>query len=346
MDGYLTEENAEDLSYSDLDTFPDFLVQRADEILSLQLDHNLISSLPRSISTFVNLINLDLSNNNLRYISPCIVQLSSLRTLYLRNNELDNESLPKDFGILESLKVVNFSGNRFTDFPVQVTELPQLHVLHLGANKIKSIPKEIGSLQSLEVLYMGGNRLTEVPDEVGHLLNLKSLVLCDNRINSLPGTIPNLQNLRSLSLHNNHISTLPPKLIDLDLIELSLRNNPLVLRFVQDMVYEAPSLKELSGRVIKIKNIQYTPEDLPATLIHYLDSGSSCVNPKCKGVFFASKVEHVKFVDFCGKYRLPLLQYLCSPRCTTAPLVACSSDSESDDDLPIVENKMRRVLLG
>lgn len=65
------------------------------------------------------------------------------------------------------------------------------------------------------------------------------------------------------------------------------------------------------------------------------------------GVYFTSHVEHVKFVDFCGKYRVPLLQYLCSPKCTNAPSVAYTSESESDDD-PIVPvtGKMKKVLLG
>lgn len=33
------------------------------------------------------------------------------------------------------------------------------------------------------------------------------------------------------------------------------------------------------------------------------------------GVYFDNRVEHIKFVDFCGKYRIPLLQYLCSSKC-------------------------------
>lgn len=32
------------------------------------------------------------------------------------------------------------------------------------------------------------------------------------------------------------------------------------------------------------------------------------------GVFFDNRVEHIKFVDFCGRYRVPLLQYLCSSK--------------------------------
>lgn len=54
------------------------------------------------------------------------------------------------------------------------------------------------------------------------------------------------------------------------------------------------------------------------------------------GVFFNNRVEHVKFVDFCGKYRLPLLQYLCSRKCI-----------ESRDGDEVVSGAMiRKVLLG
>jgi hypothetical protein len=60
------------------------------------------------------------------------------------------------------------------------------------------------------------------------------------------------------------------------------------------------------------------------------------------GVYFDSRVEHVKFVDFCGKYRIPLLQYLCSPQCSKQPVSASeTSDSDSDNDY-----RLKKVLLG
>lgn len=58
------------------------------------------------------------------------------------------------------------------------------------------------------------------------------------------------------------------------------------------------------------------------------------------GVFFDNRVEHVKFVDFCGKYRIPLLQYLCSSRCIS------ESSSESSEDEAVAGSLMRKVLLG
>lgn len=75
----------------------------------------------------------------------------------------------------------------------------------------------------------------------------------------------------------------PQEIVSLNLVELSLRNNPLVVRFIEEMVYEPPSLLELAGRVIKVKNVPYTQEDLPLNLTRYLDSAHRCVNPKCKG---------------------------------------------------------------
>jgi hypothetical protein len=68
------------------------------------------------------------------------------------------------------------------------------------------------------------------------------------------------------------------------------------------------------------------------------------------GVYFDSRVEHIKFVDFCGSYRLPLLQYLCSPRCSSqTPAVNRSNSSDDEDyseDERITEFRLKRVLLG
>lgn len=122
--------------------------------------------------------------------------------------------------------------------------------------------------------------------------------------------------------------------------QLSLRDNPLVVRFVQDMTINPPSLRELSARIVKSLSFQLGPSDLPVSLLDYLASANCCVNPRCKGVFFDNRVEHIKFVDFCGKYRVPLLQYLCSSKCI-----------EPEEPRPHTSGStrgymMRKVLLG
>lgn len=99
---------------------------------------------------------------------------------------------------------------------------------------------------------------------------------------------PRLHSLRSLSLHNNLLTYLPREILCLvHLQELSLRGNPLVVRFVKEMTYDPPSLLELAGRTIKSRNLLYSPVDLPANLVRYLDLASKCPNPKCGGETFS-----------------------------------------------------------
>lgn len=74
------------------------------------------------------------------------------------------------------------------------------------------------------------------------------------------------------------------------------------------------------------------------TLVHLTTSSS--------GVYFDSCVRHIKFVDFCGKYRLPLMHYLCSPECSSPCSSNPQSDADSDDDNSVPADRLQRVLLG
>lgn len=287
----------------------------AEEIETIILNYNHLETLPINLFKFVNLKTLDVSYSGLCVLSD-IFKHSSITTLIAKNNHLSNESLPKMFTSNAKVREVNFSGNHFTAFPEQLLDFPNLKYLYLGSNQITMIPRNIKKLKSLNVLCMGGNLLVDVPETLGELVNLQALVLCDNQIGSLPANIANLKHLKSLQLHKNLLKALPPEIVGLkNLNELSLRDNPLVVRFVSDMMHDPGSLLELAGRTIKIYDIKVKQGDIPQTLISYLENAHRCVNPQCKGVFFDNRVEHIKFVDFCGKYRIPLLQYLCSSKC-------------------------------
>ncbi|XP_020514494.1 leucine-rich repeat-containing protein 58 [Labrus bergylta] len=326
-----------------VDTISD---KRKRDTKQLYLNYNRLTSLPSAVGLFCNLEFLDISNNGLSAICEGITQLSRLKILIAKNNRLDEFSLPKEFGSLQ-LEVLNFSGNRFEEIPLQCMKLLCLQSLSVGGNRLKSIPAEIENLTSLELLYLGGNLITAIPPEVANLPYLSYLVLCDNRIQSVPPQLTRLHSLRSLSLHNNLLTYLPREILSLvHLQELSLRGNPLVVRFVKEMTYDPPSLLELAGRTIKSRNIPYYPRDLPSNLLHYLDLASKCPNPKCAGVYFDSCVRHIKFVDFCGKYRLPLMHYLCSPECTSPCNSNPQSDADSEDESSVPAYRLQRVLLG
>lgn len=285
---------------------------RPEILRKLVLYGNILKVLPSSISQFNNLIELNVSSNEISWISGEISQLRKLEVLEARNNCLTN--LPKEIQFCDSLIMLNLSGNLFDDFPSQLFELPRLKELYLGGNKLSHVPPVIQKMKSLQILYLGGNEITEVSSQLKKLKHLQHLFLCDNKLQSIPSEFGQLKNLESLSLHKNQLKTLPAEILMLiNLRELTLRDNPLVHTFIQKLEFSPPSLLELCGRSIKTKKIKYQQDGLPRSLLNYLDSARCCVNPKCDGVYFDSRVKCVKFVDFCGKFRLPLEQYLCSP---------------------------------
>lgn len=172
--------------------------------------------------------------------------------------------------------------------------------------------------------------------------------MCGNQIQFLPRELKGLISLQSLQLHDNQLQALPQDIVRLkNLRELSLRNNPLVLRFIREWSGTVPSLVELSGQVIKRHNIPYGPQTIPETLCDFLSRARKCDNSLCTGVYFTSRVRRVTFVDFCGKYRVPLMQYLCSHLCESIGDghhgYSSSSEDEGDEVSP---DKIKKVLLG
>lgn len=316
------------------------------QIQQLHLTYNRLLLLPPSVCFLSNLEYLDISNNALTVMPDDIMRLTNLRTFVAKNNLLDESSFPKEFEHMQ-VETLNLSGNRFGEIPVQFLKMTTLQSLSLGGNRLKNIPAEIEKLTSLELLYLGGNLISFIPPEVANLTSLRYLVLCDNRIQSIPPQLNKLHSLLSLSLHNNLLTFLPREILSLvHLQELSLRGNPLVVRFIKDMTYDPPSLTELAGRTIKSQNLPFSSCDLPSNLNHYLNLASKCPNPKCAGVFFDSCVRHIKFVDFCGKYRLPLMHYLCSPQCSSPCSSNPQSDAESEEENSVPADRLQRVLLG
>jgi len=302
--------------------------------------YNFISELPDTLALFTNLERLDLANNRLTSVPDTVCQLPHLTHLILTNNLLTEDDLPKSMSRMHHLRTLNLSGNQLEMIPAPVLEISSLRSLYLGANCIRDVPPQIVRLRRLKILYLGGNKLEHLPDEIGRLPYLQSLSLSDNKLQRLPETLSTLSRLRVLHLHHNQLTTLPHGLMFItSLSDLSLRDNPLVMRFIRDMELQPASLLELSARVVRLHSLDYRDQGVPASLAQYLDTGHQCVNPACDGVYFSHRVEHIKFSDFCGKYKVPLLQYLCSSQCSV-------QYGDHDQDTDARRLPLSRVLLG
>ena len=118
---------------------------RPDNVRRLVLYGNVLKVLPSCIVQFTQLQELDVSSNDISWISGEVSQIKTLRVLEARNNSLQN--LPKEIQLCSSLRILNLSGNLYTDFPPQLFELKGLQELYLGGNKIVVVPPVIQKLK-------------------------------------------------------------------------------------------------------------------------------------------------------------------------------------------------------
>ena len=92
--------------------------------------------------------------------------------------------------------------------------------------------------------------------------------------------------------------------------------------------------------MVKNSGLPYDRQALPDSLNVFLDSARCCTNPQCAGVYFSTRYRSVEFVDFCGKSRLPLIQFLCSAH-ASEPAVKEPSYQHGEG----CGKRMRKVLL-
>lgn len=101
---------------------------------------------------------LELSDINLRTISPTFGDLLDLKTLDLHNTSLTG--VIQNFGSLQDLEKLNLSFNKLTSFGSDLENLVSLKILDLQNNSLQGIvPDSLGNLVSLHLLNLENNKL-------------------------------------------------------------------------------------------------------------------------------------------------------------------------------------------
>ena len=131
----------------------------------VQLEHNELSTLPKTIGTLEFMYKLDVSHNRLEALPRSIGHCTRLRILNVDHNYLDD--IPKEMGSCFFLEELNAEHNSLVTVPASLGGLQQLRELRLKHNRLEALPVEIGGLATLEVLDCSENEnLTMVPKDL------------------------------------------------------------------------------------------------------------------------------------------------------------------------------------
>jgi hypothetical protein len=177
-------------------------------LLDLQLSDNNIRSIGPQLFFCRNLRKLDLSSNIVDHIPTEIAYLANLEELILRDNRLT--ALPANFSQLKKLKILDLSNmhtrlskgyNNFSYIPPSVCHLPHLEKLLLEKLPIQVIPVNIVFLKNLKVLSLNGCYNLNVYNALRILSNMEQLQVLDISFTGtrrVPNEIVNLKNLKVL----------------------------------------------------------------------------------------------------------------------------------------------------
>jgi hypothetical protein len=150
---------------------------------------------------------LNMGDNNLSSLPPSFASFRSLRVLFFANNQF--EVVPSVLGVLPSLYMLSFKGNRVAEVPENCLS-SSVGWLILSDNCISELPPSIGKLTGLRKCMLAGNCIKSLPPEMAQCRELELLRLAANELDELPEWLLQLPKLSWLALAGNPCLLSPP----------------------------------------------------------------------------------------------------------------------------------------
>ncbi|XP_077118439.1 volume-regulated anion channel subunit LRRC8C-like isoform X1 [Ranitomeya variabilis] len=198
------------LNFCQLDHIPSSIFNLA-KLQEVDFTNNNLSFLDElaSLQQLENLVSLHLSRNNISSIPPHIAKVSSLKKLYINNNHL--KSISSAIFKLTRLTYLNFSNNHIHVLPAEIGNLVDLQYLSISHNKLAVLPSQLFSCKKLQTLVLSHNKISIISSYIGELTQLTYLDLMENNLEKLPPELENCTYLKrnQLLVEEEVFDTLP-----------------------------------------------------------------------------------------------------------------------------------------
>ncbi|KAL2628772.1 hypothetical protein R1flu_013458 [Riccia fluitans] len=176
------------------------------------------------------------------------------------------DSLPQNFGLLSSLRILEMTRSSFDSLPDSFGQLCNLTRLKIiQCDQLLTLPETFGKLSKLEYLHIDCKKMHALPGSFGKLSSLQELFLHHCSLQLLPDTFCNLPRLQHLELKFcGQLLTFPKKIGNLGMLEHLEISNCGSLRTLSESFGPFPRLTYLS--IAYNDQLEKFPESFPAGL--------------------------------------------------------------------------------
>jgi hypothetical protein len=123
------------------------------------------------------------------------------------------------FDLVDSLEILNLSGNHLTSLPADLPRLHKLRILFCSDNQFTELPAVLGQCLALTMIGFKANQIQLLP-AAALPPRLRWLILTDNQLRTLPPELGRCTELQKLMLAGNKLTALPPEMAALQKLEL------------------------------------------------------------------------------------------------------------------------------
>ncbi|ESO82713.1 hypothetical protein LOTGIDRAFT_155730 [Lottia gigantea] len=258
-----------DASHNHLNKLPEKLLDGAQKLKVLKVNHNLLTALPGEIKNCI-IEELHLQHNLLSILPPEIFINS--HNITTRNNSLTLTSthydiyyqydhqkysltltilLPEIFINSHKLRYLNVTKNNLVDLPApnRNESLNKLQELYLTANQVgNQAAHKVCFFRRLRILHLANNKLTQIKnDDIQKLEQLQELNISSNNLHELPEFLGRHPKLQVLRVNSNLLQEIPNFKNSSMLKVLEVGSNRLVNVNMKNLMNSQVNLLDISG---------------------------------------------------------------------------------------------------